>query len=135
MEPASSKGRGKYSDRLLDLIDKCLAPDFDERPRSINECLILLEANQHHRLREIIASISWKTIHHFANWAKPNDGLHSEELIAFVLACPAIDLSWRIGKGIPDKATAKRLRKLLRPTEAHDCLNVLAKKGFPTGRD
>lgn len=133
MEPASEKGRAKYGDRLLGLIDKCLALDFEERPGSINECLVLLQADRDERFRHLMVNISIKMVSHFSNWAKPNDGFDAEELVAFMLAFPAIDLSWRIGKGLPDKATAERLLKLIRPAEMDRCLDVLAEKGFSKG--
>ena len=75
MESAFEKGRGKYSDRLLGLIDHCLSLRVEERPQSIKECLVFLEADRDQRFREIISDISWKMVNHFCNWAKPNEGL------------------------------------------------------------
>jgi serine/threonine protein kinase len=133
MAPASEKGRGKYSDRLLGLIDQCLSLEPEERPRSINECLVFLDADRDERFRKLIGDISWKMVNHFCNWAEPNEGLDVEELVAFMLAFPAIDLSWRIGKGVPDKVTAERLLNSISPAEAGHCLRVFTDKGFSTG--
>jgi hypothetical protein len=133
MEEASKKGRAKYGDRLLGLIDKCLALEAGERPSSINECLIPLQADRDHRFRELILNISWKMVQHFSNWAEPNDGLNVTELVAFMLTFPAIDLSWRIGKGLPDKATAARLLRSLSPEFVAQCLNFYTDKGFSAG--
>jgi len=133
MEEASAKGRAKYGDRLLGLIDKCLALEADERPSSINECLILLQADRDQRFREMIGDISWKMVQHFSNWAKPNAGLNATELVAFMLAFSAIDLSWRIGKGLPDKATAVRLLRSMSPEFVAQCLRFYTDKGFPAG--
>ena len=100
MVPASTIGGGKYSDRLLALIDQSLSLQPNERPQSISECLNFLQADRDLRFRELVGDISWKMVNHFSNWTKPNIGLNAEELVAFMLAFPAIDLSWRIGKGI-----------------------------------
>jgi serine/threonine protein kinase len=130
MTPASERGRGKYSDRLLGLIDQCLSLDVEERPRSVRECLVFLEADRDEHFHQLIGDISWKMVNHFCNWVKPNEGLDVEELVAFMLAFPAVDLSWRIGKGLPDKATAERLLKAMSAADAQNCLKVFTDKGF-----
>ncbi len=133
MVAAAEKGRTKYGDRLLGLIDKCLALESGERPSSINECLIPLQADRDRRFRELIVNISWKMVQHFSNWAKPNEGLNAKELVAFMLAFPAIDLSRRVGKGLPDKATQERLLRSLSPEYLAQCLKFYTDKGFSTG--
>jgi hypothetical protein len=130
MIPAVEQGRGKYSDRLLCLIDQCLSLEIDERPRSIRECLVLWEADRDERFRQLIGDTSWKMVNHFCNWTKANDGLDVEELVGFMLAFPAIDLAWRIGKGVPDKATAERLLRSLSAAVFENCLSVFTEKGF-----
>ena len=89
-----------------------------------------MEADRDARFRQLIGDISWKMVNRFCNWAKPNEGLDVEELVAFMLAFPAIDLSWRIGKGLPDKATAERLLKAMSAADAQNCLKVFTGKGF-----
>jgi serine/threonine protein kinase len=131
---ASDKGRGKFGDHILGLVDKCLSLDVDERPRSVKECLIILEADQDQRFRDLIGDISVKMAVHFCNRAKKNMGLRPEELAAFMIAFPAIDLSWRIGKGLPDKSTTERLLKHLSSMEARPCLEVFADNGFSIGK-
>lgn len=130
LEAASSVGRGKYGDRLLGLIDKCLAMNFVERPKGTGEFLALLEANKDHLLRAVIHDISMKMTNHFANWVKPNDGLYCDEFIAFVICFPIIDLSWRIGRGTPDKITFNRLYKLMDQNSLRVCWESIARKGF-----
>jgi len=120
---------GKYSDRLLSLIDKCLCLDRRERPQNINECMVLLRADRDQRFRLMITDISLKMAAHFCNWAKPNAGLDVDELTAFMVAFPAIDLSWRIGKGLPSKETAERLLNTSR-LDAAKCGGVFTDRGF-----
>jgi hypothetical protein len=67
---------------------------------------------------------------HFCNWAKPNEGLRTEELVAFMAAFPAIDLSWRIGKGLPGKDTAERLLTTTSLKGVRYCSDVFADRGF-----
>lgn len=131
MTSASESGRGKYSDRLLGMIDKCLSLETDERPQSIRECSVLLQADQDERFRHLVNDIALKMAAHFCNWAKPNEGLRTEELVAFVAAFPAIDLSWRIGKGLPGKDTAERLLNVTSLDGARYCSEVFAEHGFP----
>jgi serine/threonine protein kinase len=121
---------GKYSDRLLSLIDKCLCLDRRERPQSINECMVLFRADRDQRFRIMIADISLKMAAHFCNWAKPNVGLNVDELTAFMVAFPAIDLSWRIGKGLPSKETAERLIEASSLKAAEYCAVVFSDHGF-----
>ena len=134
LRAASSVGRGKYGDRLLGLIDKCLAMNFVERPKGTGEFLVLLEVNKDHLLRAVIHDISLKMISHFTNWAKPNDSLYCDEFVAFVICFPIIDLSWRIGKGTPDKATFYRLFKLMHQSILHLCWEAITGKGFKAVR-
>ncbi|WP_074119003.1 serine/threonine-protein kinase [Bradyrhizobium sp. AS23.2] len=121
---------GKYSDRLLSLIDKCLSLDRRERPQNINECLVLLRADRDQRFRLMATDISLKMAAHFCNWANPNGGLNVDELIAFMIAFPATDLSWRIGKGLPSKETAERLLNTSSLQAAEYCAGVFADRGF-----
>jgi serine/threonine protein kinase len=134
MQAASSVGRGKYGDRLLGLIDKCLAMNFVERPKGTGEFLVLLQANKDYLLREVIHDTSLKMVGHLSNWAKPNDGLYLDEFIAFVICFPIIDLSWRIGKGTPDKATFVRLYKLMDQNSLRLCWDLITQKGFKAAR-
>lgn len=122
--------RGKYSDRLLDLIDKCLAMDFSERPKSVAEVQRRFDLNRDELLRPAIHDISWKMLTHFLNWAKPNEGLFCDEIITFVIIFPIIDLSWRIGEGLPDKETFRRLLGLMSPNETEIFRNLIVEKGF-----
>ena len=134
IEPASSVGRGRYSDRLLGLIDKSLSMNRVERPQSISEFIVVLEANDEERLRVIIHDISFKMINHFSNMAKPNEGLCGDELIAFVICFPIIDLSWRLGKGIPDRAVFAQLYKLMGHNILGLCCEKINQRGFKANR-
>lgn len=134
LQPVSSIDRGRYSDRLLGLVDKCLAMNFIERPKSTGEFLVFLEANKDHLLRAIIRDISLKMLSHFTHRAKPNDGLYCDEFVAFVICFPIIDLSWRIGRGTPDKATFVRLYKLMDENSIRLCWDAITQKGFAAVR-
>jgi serine/threonine protein kinase len=132
MTSAAESGRGKYSDRLLGMIDTCLSLEADERPQTIRECFVLLQADQDERFRHMVNDIALKMAAHFCNWAKPNEGLRTEELVAFMAAFPAIDLSWRIGKGLPGKDTAERLLNTTSLKGVRYCSDVFAERGFRT---
>ena len=135
MISAAESGRGKYSDRLLGMIDTCLSLEADERPQSIRECFVLLQADQDERFRHLINDIALKMAAHFCNWAKPNEGLRTDELVAFMAAFPAIDLSWRIGKGLPGKDTTERLLNVTSLDVVRYCSKVFAERGFRTGEN
>jgi serine/threonine protein kinase len=130
MTSAAEGGRGKYSDRLLGMIDKCLSLEANERPQSIRESFVLLRADQDERFRLLVNDIALKMAAHFCNWAKPNEGLRTEELVAFMAVFPAIDLSWRIGKGLPGKDTAERLLNTTSLKGVRFCSDVLKERGF-----
>jgi serine/threonine protein kinase len=130
MTSAAESGRGKYGDRLLDMIDTCLSLEVDERPQSIRECFVLLRADQDERFRPLVNGIAVKMVAHFCNWAKPNEGLRTEELVAFIAAFPAIDLSWRIGKGLPGKDTAERLLNTTSLMGVRYCSKEFVERGF-----
>ena len=131
---ASSIGRGRYSDRLLGLIDKCLSMKFDERPRNASKFIVLLEGGDGHHLRATIHDISFKMVKHFTNWATPNNGLFCDELVAFVICFPIIDLSWRLGKGMPDRATFTQLYKLMDENSPRLCWEAITGEGFKVVR-
>ena len=135
MISAAESSRGKYSDRLLGMIDTCLSLEADERPQSIRECFVLLQADQDERFRHLINDIALKMAAHFCNWAKPNEGLRTDELVAFMAAFPAIDLSWRIGKGLPGKDTTERLLNVTSLDVVRYCSKVFAERGFRTGEN
>src|SRR5258708_16933881 len=107
----------------------------DERPQSIRECFVLLQADQDERFRHLINDIALKMAAHFCNWAKPNEGLRTDELVAFMAAFPAIDLSWRIGKGLPGKDTTERLLNVTSLDVVRYCSKVFAERGFRTGEN
>ena len=130
MLPASDVGRGRYGDRLLGLIDHCLALDWRERPADLDHVIRRLEASQDNDFAAILEVIPSKMAYHFINWAKPNSGLHIDEFVAFLVCFPVADLSWRIGKGSADKATSLRLLRLIPPRVAAECKSALVEKGF-----
>ena len=53
-------------------------------------------------------------------------------MVAFMAAFPAIDLSWRIGKGLPGKDTAERLLNVTSLDGVRYCSEVFAERGFRT---
>jgi len=99
MTPITEIGRGNYSTKMLELIDRSLSVDYLLRPESIAEFLRFFKFDKYESLRNIIHSISLKAIHHFMNWAKPNQGLIVEEFVSFITGFSILDLTWRLGKG------------------------------------
>lgn len=90
-------GRGKYGAKILALIDRCILADYEDRFLSIEEMLEFFKTEKFITLRNIYHSISCKAMHHFLNWAKPNDGLFIDEFVKFILAFGIIDMTWRLG--------------------------------------
>jgi serine/threonine protein kinase len=132
MVPAREVGRGRYSDRLLSLIDKSLAVHSSERPRSVHEFDSLLRIESENLLNGIIAGISEKAARHFINWAKPTADVHIDELVAFLVCFPVIDLSWRIGQGIPTKDLLLKLHEVLHVDVLKRCRGYFLNAGFTT---
>ena len=132
IKSAAEVGRGVYSDRILRLIDRCLCLEVSKRPQSIDEFFDLFGLAEDRLLVGIILDTAIKMITHFTNFATPNDGLLCEELIAFMILFPIIDLSWRIGKGTPDKATFVRLFDLMASKTVEICWATMADRGFTT---
>ena len=130
LTPASEIGRGKYGDRLLGLIDKGLAIEPAERPQDIGEVLALLKIDNNRYLKQIIGGLSEKSIQHFLNWATPNNGLYTDELVAFFICFPIIDISWRIGKGSPTKDLFLSLYRSLDHNIIEKCHELVINAGF-----
>ncbi len=132
--PAREIGRGKYSDRLLGLIDKSLAMNPRERPEGIHEFLALFNIDNDRYLKGIIGGLSEKTIQHFLNWARPNAGLFVDEFVAFAICFPIIDLSWRLGKGAPTKDLFLSLYRTLDHDVVERCHSLIIGAGFTSHR-
>ncbi|HEU5071705.1 MAG TPA: serine/threonine-protein kinase [Verrucomicrobiae bacterium] len=130
LRPAVEVGQGRISGRLLHLIDSALSLDYSERPQSIEEFLTAFAAQDDLTLKGVIRDTSLKMTTHFLNLAKPNDGLLRDELVAFFVVFPVIDLSWRLGKGIPDKATFARLFSFAGADLRSACENEFVRKDF-----
>ena len=134
MRPARLVGQGKYGDKLLSLIDQGLALDFRERPKDMSEYLTNLKVDSDARLKKIISGISEKSAQHFINFAKPNDGLYYDELVAFIVSFPIIDLSWRIGKGSTSRELFLSLYRSLDLKSIDRCQELMLEAGFQTQR-
>ncbi len=132
--PAREIERGNYGDRLLGLIDKSLSLSYVERPNSIKEFVAFLSVDDARFLRDIINEISEKTLQHFLNWANPNSGLYIDELTAFIICFPIIDLCWRLGKGTPTKDLFISLYQTLDHNIIEQCHSMLLNAGFSTHR-
>jgi serine/threonine protein kinase len=135
LRPAREVGRGRFSSRLLHLIDSALSLDHTERPQTIEEFLTAFSSKNDLILKTVIRDIPVKMMHHFMNWAKPSDCLLRDELVAFFITFPVIDLSWRLGKGIPDKATFARLFSLIGTDLRQVCEDEFVKRGFHRVRE
>jgi serine/threonine protein kinase len=86
LKDARELGRGKYSDRLLTLIDRALALDFHERPANLREFRSLLKIDSDSVITKIVWDISEKATAHFLNWAPASNDLYVDEFVAFVVA-------------------------------------------------
>jgi len=134
MPPAREVGRGRYGDRILDLIDQGLAVDFRERPQSVDDFMSSLQLDENVYIRKVIIGISEKATQHFLDWAQPNDGLYIDEFVAFAISFPIIDLSWRIGKGAASKEQVMSLYRSLDHKSLEFCANLMHSAGFQEQR-
>lgn len=125
-------GAGRYSTKILGLVEQCLALRVEERPQSMRDVLQILKSNDDAMLGAILKDTSFKMAAHFLNWAKPNENLYIDEFAAFSVAFPVIDLSWRIGEGIPGKDVFLRLLGASRfgADAVERCADMLLEKGF-----
>lgn len=125
-------GVGRYSTKLLRLVEQCLALDARERPQSMRDVLQFLKSDDEALLGAILRDTAYKLTAHLLNWATVNDDLFVDEFAAFAVAFPVIDLSWRIGDGIPSKGTfLKLLGASYLGTDAIDqCAALMFEKGF-----
>jgi serine/threonine protein kinase len=134
LEDARELGRGKFSDRLLTLIDHALALDFRERPANLREFRSLLSIDSDNVVTEIILDISEKAASHFLNWAPASEDLYVDEFVAFIVAFPLIDLSWRIGHGVPGTDLVAKLLNAVRPEVLEECQKQMKLAGFTKTR-
>lgn len=130
MPPAKKIGRGKYGDRILGLIDQGLAVDFRERPHNIEDFMSILRVDNNVYLSNVIISISQKAIHHFLNWAAPNNGLYVDEFVAFTISFPIIDLCWRVGKRSASREQFMSMYRTLDHNSMKHCANLMLSSGF-----
>ncbi|MCE3269713.1 MAG: serine/threonine protein kinase [Ramlibacter sp.] len=132
----AQRGGGRNATRIHDLVERCLALQAEERPQSMREILQLLRNDDEAMLGAILKDTSLKMVVHFMNWATPNDNLYLDELAAFAVAFPVIDLSWRIGDGIPDTEMYQRLlgASYLGTGAVEQCAQPLQEKGFSRSR-
>jgi serine/threonine protein kinase len=134
LKDARELGRGKYSDRLLTLIDRALALDFHERPANLREFRSLLKIDSDSVITKIVWDISEKATAHFLNWAPASNDLYVDEFVAFVVAFPLIDLSWRIGHGVPGTELVGKLLKAIGTDVLTECQKRMVSAGFTTFR-
>jgi serine/threonine protein kinase len=138
-DPPSSyprSGVGRHATKLLGLVEQCLALNIQERPQSMKDVLHVLKSDDDALLGAILKDTSFKMVAHFLNWATPNEGLYLDEFAAFAVAFPVIDLSWRIGEGIPDKTVFLRLLGASRfgADAVERCAAMLLERGFTSTR-
>lgn len=112
LSAASHIASGRYSSRLLSLVDQCLAVDAKARPASVEDLLVALRPEDDQVFARVLRGISLKMIDHFLNWATPNEHLLADELALFVTVFPILDLSWRLGEGLPSRGTFTHLLHL-----------------------
>lgn len=99
IESIKEIGRGKYGIQLLELIERSLNLDYQERPQSLREFLNFYHFDKFKTIRYIAHSIIGKAINHFLNFTKPNNGLVIDEFVSFIVGFSVLDMTWRIGNG------------------------------------
>lgn len=132
LNSAQNIGRGKYSDRLLTLIDNGLSLDPLERPQNLQEVISILTLDNNAIFKNIINDTSHKAIIHFLNWSKPNRNLYVDELVTFIVLFPVLDLSWRLGKGSPTKEIYRSIYNSFISDIVIFCESIMIDKGFNT---
>lgn len=131
----SQLATGRYSSRLLILVDQCLALDPMERPASAANFLDALRSDDDQVFYRVLRDISLKMVTHFMNWAKPNDDLLADEVAIFITAFPILDLAWRLGEGLPSRETTAHLLELATtpPSTLDVVFDQLVEHGFTRG--
>lgn len=129
-------GVGRYSTKFLKLVEQCLALDAKERPQSMRDVLQFLKSDDEAMLGATLKDTAYKLTAHLLNWATANDDLYVDEFAAFAMAFPVIDLSWRIGDGIPNKTTFLKLlgASYLGADAIEQCAALMIEKGFTRTR-
>lgn len=129
-------GVGRYSTKILGLVERCLALDVKERPQSMLDVMQSLKSDDEAMLGAILKDTAYKLTAHLLNWATANDDLYVDEFAAFAVAFPVIDLSWRIGDGIPDKSRFLKLlgASYLGADAVERCAALMIEKGFTRTR-
>lgn len=134
MQPAAELGAGRFSTQLLMLVDKCLEPEIAARPPSLDQLMLHLGSPEDNFTRVTCRNISGKMVDHFMNWATPNDGLYTDELITFLVNFPVIDLSWRIGHGLMTRNSLDMLVAALDAGDPDRFENDMYERGFTVRR-
>lgn len=129
--PASQRASGKYSSRLLSVVDQCLALDPKERPGSVQDMISALRPDDDGVFAYMLRVVSLKMIDHFLNWAAANEHLLADELAIFITTFPIIDLSWRLGEGLPSHDMFTHLYDL--STSPPATLDAVFEKLVPRG--
>lgn len=132
--PAAILGAGRFSTQLLIMIDKCLEPEIEARPQSLDQFLMLLGRPEDKFIRATCGNVSLKMVHHILNWCDLNDGVYTDELIAFAVNFPVIDLAWRIGNARMTRDTVNTLMAALDPRSPDYLEIMMIEKGFKERR-
>lgn len=129
-------GTGRYSTKILGLVERCLALNVKERPQSMRDVLQSLKSDDDAMLGAILKDTAYKLTSHLLNWATANEDIYVDEFAAFAVAFPVIDLSWRIGDGIPDKSMFLKLlgASRLGAGAVEACAALMIEKGFTRTR-
>jgi serine/threonine protein kinase len=131
---AAAVARGNYSTALLSLVDRCIDLDYRVRPASLSELTLHLLSDEQKLIEQVVTDVSRKAIRHFANFARPNEGLFADEFAAFILSFTIIDLAWRFGTRLPTKEMADRVSQYVEKTTLDLCAADLANAGFTNNR-
>jgi serine/threonine protein kinase len=132
---AADMVREPYSTQLMLVLDRCLELDYRARPASASALSQALSYAGGIDTANSIEDIARKMVVHFANWAKPNDGLYTDEFAMFCAAFPIMDFAWRLSTDVVTKQVMGVLideRRAL--TFAQELEKNLQERGFPSRR-
>lgn len=128
LKPIYEIGNGVYGGKLLRLVDKSLSLNYKERPISIGHFVDFFKFDKYSILKEVVQSITDKSITHFLNFANPNEGLLVSEFVSFIVGFSIIDLTWRLGRGrlMDDEL----FDKLIDNNLIESCISTMVDAGF-----
>jgi len=130
--PAMEAGRGKYTRRLLQIIDDCMHTNPHQRCPYMNEIIIDFDAYNYKEVKNEYANVLHKAFSQFLNFAEPNEGLYTDEFITILIGFGIIDLTWRMTQS--NLINQVLFEKLVDQDLINNYLKLMEEKGFTCKR-